>query len=326
MAGGSSPPPAPDPVKVAEAQTQSNKETSQFQAGINRADQYTPQGSTTWRIAGYWPDGSPKYESTQAYSPGEQNIYDLNNQARANVGQIAVDQSSRIGNMLGTPLDLSNENVSGYLMDLGRKRMDPMFDERWQRQEQDLANKGISMGSDAYGRARTSFDQSRNDAYNQLLLSGRAQGVQEMLAARNQPINETTALMSGSQVSQPSFVGNPQTGVANTDVAGIYNNNYNQQMAAYNAEQSQGNAMMGGLFGMGASALRFLPFSDARLKKDIVRTGETGPKGLAKVEWTYIWGGPRYRGYIAQEVLPLFPSAVHFSPEGFMALDYSRIV
>lgn len=318
-----SPPTPPDPVKVAEAQTASNKETSQFQAGINRADQFTPQGSVTWTQNGTWDDGAPKYVSNQTFSPTEQAIYDANANARLGVGQIAADQTSRIGGLLGKPVDLSNESVSGYLFDLGRKRLDPMFQERQQRLEQDLANKGIGAGTDAYDRAMRGFDQSQNDAYNQLMLQGRGQAVQEMLAARNQPINETTALLSGSQVSQPSFIGNPQTGVANTDVAGIYNNNFNQQMAGYNAEMASNNAMMGGLFGLGGAALRFLPFSDRRLKKNISRIG-TADNGLPIYRYQYKSGGPFVIGFMADEVEKVAPEAVVTMPNGYKAVDYER--
>jgi hypothetical protein len=52
--------------------------------------------------------------------------------------------------------------------------------------------------------------------------------------------------MSGSQVSQPNFVGVPQTNMANTDVAGIYNNAFNQQMQIAGQQNASNNAMIGG--------------------------------------------------------------------------------
>lgn len=41
-------PPAPDPVATANAQTQSNVQTAEANARLNRVNQYTPQGSSTW--------------------------------------------------------------------------------------------------------------------------------------------------------------------------------------------------------------------------------------------------------------------------------------
>lgn len=63
--------------------------------------------------------------------------------------------------------------------------------------------------------------------------------------------------------------------------------------------------------------------SDARLKRNVVRVGES-PSGLGVYEWNYVWGGPRYRGAMAQEVFGKFPSAVGWL-DGYMAVDYSAI-
>jgi hypothetical protein len=83
----------------------------------------------------------------------------------------------------------------------------------------------------------------------------RNQYLNEQFALRNQPINEISALMSGSQVSQPNFI-NPNTStIANTDVAGIINKNFDQQMAASNQQASTANAIIGGLFGAGGAYL-----------------------------------------------------------------------
>src|SRR3546814_4409337 len=67
-------------------------------------------------------------------------------------------------------------------------------------------------------------------------------------STRNQPINEITALLSGSQVSNPASMSgpSPQTQVGGVDYAGLVNQNYQNQMNAYGAK-------MGGLFGLAGS-------------------------------------------------------------------------
>src|SRR5690606_14878812 len=102
--------------------------------------------------------------------------------------------------------------------------LDPMLAERREREATRLANQGIRLGSTAYDRAMSLVDQGENDAYNELLLRGRGQAVQERLTERNQPINEISALMSGSQVSQPQFIGSTVGGIPTTDNAGIISN------------------------------------------------------------------------------------------------------
>lgn len=250
------PPPPPDPVATAAAQAKSNKETAVAQYGLNATNQVTPQGNLTYRQIGNWEDGTPRFEATQTYSPTEQSLYDLGNQTRQNVGRIGSEQSARIGNLLNSPVNLSNEATEARLNELGRARLDPRFARESQALETDLINRGIRPGSEAYKTAHTQFDQAKNDAYNQLALSGRGQAVQEALTERNQPINEITALLSGSQVSQPNFVNSPNVPVNPTDVAGITMDAYRYgPMAQYQAQVGRQNAMMGGLFGLAAAPL-----------------------------------------------------------------------
>lgn len=248
-------PPAPDPAKLAAEQGKANKETAVAQYGLNATNQITPQGSLSYRQIGTWDDGTPRFEATQAYSPGEQAIYDVNQQTRQNVGQIGRDQTARVSQALSTPVNLSNEATEARLMELGRKRLDPRFEQESNALETQLINRGIRPGTEAYNNFRTRFDQGKNDAYNQLLLGGRQQAVTEALTERNQPINEITALMSGSQVSQPNWTNTPTPGVAPTDVLGANQLSLNQQNQQFQAEQQQNNALMSGLFGLGSAGL-----------------------------------------------------------------------
>lgn len=251
----SKPPPAPDPNMVAAAQTASNKATATTQQQLNMVNQSGPQGSLTYSQNGTWADGTPKYTATSALSPTEQGIYDSNAAAR---GSMANTASALAGNLSGTlsqPVNLSNDAVEGRLFELGNKRLDPQFARDWDARETALMNRGILPGSEAYAREQDAFNRSKNDAYDQLALTGRSQAVNEILGGRNQSINELAALLSGGQVSNPNWINTPSAGVANTDVAGIYNNNYQNQLASYNASKSTQNAILGGLFGLGGTAL-----------------------------------------------------------------------
>src|SRR5690606_1842886 len=122
--------------------------------------------------------------------------------AQLNLGKLANQQSGFLTDYLGKPISLDNEATESRLFDLGRKRLDPMFAEQQDALAADLANRGIMIGSKQYDTALRQQYQRENDAYNQLLLQGRGQAVQERLTERNQPINEITALLSGSQVDQ----------------------------------------------------------------------------------------------------------------------------
>jgi len=91
-----------------------------------------------------------------------------------------------------------------------------------------------------FGQAQTAFNATN---------AARQQYLNEQFAMRNQPINEISALLTGSQVAQPNFV-NPNTStVANTDVAGMINKNFDQQMSVSNQQSATANNIIGGLFG-----------------------------------------------------------------------------
>lgn len=83
----------------------------------------------------------------------------------------------------------------------------------------------------------------------------RQQALAEMLALRNQPINELGAMMGMGQLQGPNYAQTPQTNMPTTDVAGIQNNHFNQQQQNYQQQMQQRNQMWGGLFGLGSAAI-----------------------------------------------------------------------
>ena len=86
---------------------------------------------------------------------------------------------------------------------------------------------------------------------NSALDAARQRALQEQLTMRNQPINEVSALMGGAQIQGPNFI-NPNTPqMPTTDIAGLINNGYQQQMAAYNNRQNSKDKMWGTLGGLG---------------------------------------------------------------------------
>lgn len=313
MSSSPAPPPAPDPMATAQAQATMNKETAVAQTGLNAMNQYGPDGSIEYAQNGTWADGTPRFFQTTNLSGANQNIFNTNKATEQNIANIGREQSSRIGDLLGKPMALGNEATEARLMDLGMKRLDPQFARDEESLRTRLANSGIRAGSAAFDAEMQRLGQTRNDAVNQLLLTGRNQANQEILAERNQPINEITALMSGSQVSNPTFANTPQTPVAGVDYTGLVRDNYNAQMQQYNSKVGQQNAMMGGLFGLaGTLGKAAFMFSDRRLKKDIEDTGRD-VNGFNVYRYRYKGESsdqPKHTGVMAQEVEKKMPHAV----------------
>jgi hypothetical protein len=123
---------------------------------------------------------------------------------------------------------------------------------------------GLAANQNAYGQALNN-GQFHNGAQTQgfgqavtnanLQNQARTQSINEIMALRQNPLNELNALRTGSQVTSPQFSSVPQTNVAPTDVAGPINSALNAQLAGYNAQVAQNNGVTGGLFSLGAAAI-----------------------------------------------------------------------
>jgi hypothetical protein len=113
------------------------------------------------------------------------------------------------------------------------------------------------------------FSQQRFADQNQL----RQQALQEQYARRNQPINEISALLSGSQIQQPNFLNTPQNQIPTTDIAGLINQNFAQNFQNYQQQNQNSQSLLGGILGAAGNIGRGYLASDVRVKKDIHRLG-----------------------------------------------------
>ncbi len=250
-------PEPPDPQETSAAQTGTNIGTAVANNRMRMVDQFTPDGSLTYNQTGTtaYEDpftgqsyDIPSYSATTSLSPEQQAIADQNNAAKLNLSSLANERSDFLRDYLPGS-EAATDQIDSKLYDLGAKRLDPRFAQEEDALRTRLTNQGITMGSEAYNREMERFGQGRNDAYNQLLLTGRGQAASEV----NMPINQITALLSGSQVSNPNVSMAQPQGAATTDVAGLINQNYNQRYQNYQNDPRHG--LLGGLFGLGSKAV-----------------------------------------------------------------------
>jgi hypothetical protein len=120
-----------------------------------------------------------------------------------------------------------------------------------------------------FGNAGLAQQQAQQQAAFNAAQTARNQYMQEQYAQRNQPINEISSLMSGSQVSQPNWLNAPQSQIPTTDVGGLINQNFAQQQQNYQQQSANYNNLIGGVLGLGAGYLK----SDRRAKENITRMG-----------------------------------------------------
>lgn len=252
-------PTPPSPKATAAAQTGTNIGTAIANNTMQLVDQDTPYGNLTNEIIGYEPYTDqftgetyqiPRYKQTTALNDQQQATLDQTQAAEFNLGALANERSDFLRDYLPTT-ESATDSIDSKLYELGSKRLDPRFEQERSAMSTRLANQGIAMGSDAYNSEMERLDQSKNDAYNQLLLNGRGQASAEV----NMPINQITALLSGSQVQNPNVNAQTPGGAATTDVAGLINQNFSQQMGTYGQKMNNYNSLMGGLFSLGSAGI-----------------------------------------------------------------------
>ena len=325
-----SPPQPPDPKETAAASTGTNVATAIANANLGNVNQVTPDGTLTYDQTGTYTEKDPytglsydvpRYTATQTLSPEQQAIADQTNGAKLNFSTIANNQSGVLQNTLSAPVDLSSSNVEKYINDHYSDDFNKQWDQNQSTLLGKLANQGIGIGSDAYSKALDDFNTSKASAWDNLYGDQRNNAVQNILTERNQPLNEITALLSGSQVSQPNYVNANEPTIPTTDTAGIINTNYQQKLAAWQQQVAQNNSILGGLFGLGAAGV--YKYSDVRLKEDIRRIGMTDD-GMGIYAYRYKGSSTTELGLIAQEVAEHKPGAVARMPSGFLAVNYEE--
>lgn len=316
-------PKAPDPQATAQAQAGMNRDTAITQSQLNMVNQQGPYGSLTYNQTGTskfkdsngkWIE-TPTYTATTSLSPEQQAILDQTQKANLNLGTIANERSAFLKDYLAQPFDV-NASTEAKINELGSSRLDPRFAREQEALRTQLINSGIRPGSAAYSAAMNDFGQTKNDAYNQLALTGRQQAFQEASYERAQPLNEISALLSGAQVTQPSFVSTPQTSVGGVDYTGLVNQKYQSELAGSQAK-------MGGLFGLLSGGIGLL--SDRRAKTDIVPVGKLD-NGLTVYSYRYKGEDATQIGLMADEVEQAIPHAVYEGPDGFKRVRYDIAV
>ncbi len=236
------------------------------------------------------------------------------------------------------PLAKTGFDPSQSYQDAYMQRLAPQLKQSREQSDQQLANQGIKLGSEAYNRAKAIQAQKENDILLGATTQGfgvgqqaRQQGFQELAYQRNEPINTLNAVRSGSQVTGPQFVNSAQQATtAGADLMGAAGLTGQANIANANATNAQNNAAMGGLFSLGGAGIA--RYSDIRTKENIVKIG-IAENGLPVYIYEY---KPKFKneplaghglqvGHMAHEVEKAYPQAVMTLKNGYKAVDYGML-
>ncbi|NMV41832.1 tail fiber domain-containing protein [Ralstonia insidiosa] len=302
---GGGAPDAPNPYVVADASTRANQQTAAYNKALNLNNYSNPFGSQQTVQTGTDPTtGAPLYQTTINANPQLQGTMNgLFGQINQNSGVNSAVLSglsglqgqygginSQLGALGNTLSGSAAQNAQQQGQDAAyagsTQYLNPQFSQQEESLKAQLANQGLTPGSEAYNNAMLNFNNQKQQAYsdarNQATLIGSQIGTQNW---QNQlaGVNTKAGLFGqmGSNLGQqgalygqqagvaqmpysqlqslyqmlPGYSGPGQSGANPADIAGAMNNQYQGQLAGYNARTASNNATMGALGSLGAAGI-----------------------------------------------------------------------
>jgi hypothetical protein len=270
--GKSSPPPAPDYRAAAEKTAAGNKEMAEYTTKANRVDQFNPYGSLT-----YNQDPTGKWSQTTQLSDVGKQQFDLQNQLQTKYGETANKGFDSVRGIFENPsidqslLPKAPINAGATAQQAIMSRLQPTLAQNDEALRTRLANQGISLGSQAYGREQNLAGQNANDLYLQSAMQGinldtnaRKDALNEAYTAQSRPLDLISSLRTGNQVQNPQFQNYAQqANVAGPDILGATNAQYQGQVAAANAQNAGAGGMMSGLGSLALTGAKMGMFGPA---------------------------------------------------------------
>ena len=262
-----SPPPAPDYTGAAQATAASNLQAAQTATAANRVNQVTPYGNLNYAETGRDSQGNPTWTATTTLSDIGQQL--LNNQNNASLG-LGGTINSALGRVQSTMGQEFNPNLPSTGMNPGQsyqdaymQRLQPQINQSRESTQANLRNQGVVPGTQAYENAMRQQGMKENDLLLGATTQGFGTGLQANQQAYNQamtnynmPLNTLSALRSGSQVQNPTFVNSAQQATTGgADILGATQMGYNAQMGGFNAQNAAQQNLNSGLMGLGGAAM-----------------------------------------------------------------------
>jgi hypothetical protein len=286
--GSASPP--PDYAGMAQQQGIANRQAAIASATLSNPNMNTPTGTRRISYAKDPTTGEFTPTITDELTPDAQKAFEAQQRvdlALSNLGERSV---GRVEDVMGKGFQYGGPNVqtSLNLSDIAKMpvnagmtgqqammaRLNPQIEQNRESTRQNLANQGITPGSEAWNNAMREQQQGENDMYSQAALQGinadiaaNAQGFNQAVQAGqfantageqdflrqlglyNLPLNQVASLMGNAQIQMPQFQGYSGQ---NIEAAPIFQAGQAQDqanMARYNAEVAGKNATTNAVVG-----------------------------------------------------------------------------
>lgn len=279
--GKSSAPSAPDPYASAAAQYQYGTQAAGYNASLNQVNQVGPTGSTDYAQTGTGVNGAPTFTATTQLSQPEQTLLSGSQGLGLQSQGLAGTQGQNVGNTLSNyqlPTQQANEEFGQQAQQAAygveTASMNPMWQQQGEQLDASLRNSGATPGTPAYDNAMQSFDANQASAYGQAEnqafgqgLSAEGQQISDVNQAQGGQIANFLSLASGSPGGTSLGSGGTGTGAAGNTTTGAsasapnimqaFENQYQGQLAGYNANVSSENADTGAAASLAAAAISY---------------------------------------------------------------------
>lgn len=245
MGSAPSPPAVPSAQNISGQQFQTNLNSAASQSALNNYNQVTPYGDLSFAQTGTGPNGIPTYTATQTLNPGQQSLVNTGN---------TLAQS--LGSMYSQAPNIDPSSAVNQASQMFQNYMQPYFNQQRSITQSDLRNQGFVPGDQGYDFAMTDLNNQQGNLIGNQITQFQPQAFNQAVQSYQLPLQTAQSLLSPYQAP---YAKTPQTGVSPTDVNSAYN--ISQNAAEYNYGQQMQNysSQMGGLFGIGSSAMQMLP-------------------------------------------------------------------
>ena len=265
MGGGGSPPPAPDPRLAIPDQEAANRRAFEQQVREGRPDVVGPGGMSQWSR-----DAGGNWTNRVTLDPNLQGMRDQLSQPFDNSGFLR-DRTPQYD--AGT-----RQRAEDALYARSTSRLDPQWDRAEQRSHERLLGQGFNIQDEGYRSTAEDLGRQRTDAYadarNAAIAGGGQEASQELERAlqsaefgqRSDLANidvrnaDRDRIARELQTLMPNFNagggGGGVPGLASVDVMGAGQQNYQNQLGTWNAQQGRRDARTGAIVsGVGTAAM-----------------------------------------------------------------------
>lgn len=253
-------PTVPDPNVVAANQAKYNTTAGQQSQQGSMVNQNNAYGSLNYQQTGTSADGTPLYTANTTLSPAQQQLLNVLQGTQATAGQQGQALISGANYGATSPTDAIGDSTKGLTQTAMAQQvayLNPYFQTQTDQLDTKLRNQGFAPGEPGYDNAMRGLTNNQNNTVTGFESTIEPQMYQQATSSYLMPaqLGGTLAALGAPTTPNSSFVQTPGLSITPPNLEGDVASANSANMAAYQAQLGQSNAMMSGLFGIPTAVL-----------------------------------------------------------------------